>query len=279
MRISSLDKTGSFWQKPQLKHIGVKITHRPADEQAVQETQISTVELRSYSRDTPQELLHTQNVPIASETPIHLDKLLGALHQVGEQFNLENALYLHEHTAAWVHDIKEGMGIPEKTDTTHRLFLQSSVGDIELDLAQLNPERLQDVFAEALAQLASADLQTQYAALGSYHAISEGFNPSSALDQKAAELIEIANQLENKLVLAPSPDSPDILMLLRAFREIIEQLDIDVTAIQKKQSTLKRETQKITDTFAEQLQIRLRRLQHYAQTSQSAEWEMVKLLK
>lgn len=280
MRISSLDKTGALWNSPQLQQIGITVTHRPAPppEEPLHDPTISTVQVRSFSRAEPEHLLNEQDVPLASaEGRLHLDKLLGALHQVSEQFNLENALQLHAETESWVNTIKGTMNLEQ--EATHTLQLQGNFGSIELDLEQLHPDHLQQVFSQALAMLSDAALQAQLAELGGHQTISEGFQAMSLLDQKVLELIEVANQLEDKLVLAPSPDSPDILILLRAFQEILIQLGIDVEAIQKQQSTLKMQTQKITDTFAEQLNVRLRRLQEYAQTARSAEWETVKLLK
>lgn len=279
MRISTLDKTGSLWNNPQLQKIGITVTHRPAPpEEPLHDPTISTVHVRSFSRAEPEQLLKEQEVPLTSEAGrLHLDNLLGALHQVSEQFNLENALQLHAETESWVNTIKGTMNL--EPEATHALQLQGNFGSIELDLEQLQPDHLRQVFAQALAVLSDAALQAQLAELGGHQHISEGFQAESVLDQKILELIEVANQLENKLVLAPSPDSPDILILLRAFREILAQLGIDTEAIQKQQSTLKMQTKKITDTFAEQLNVRLRRLQQYAQTARSAEWDVVKLLK
>ncbi len=280
MRISTLSKTGPLWNNPQLQQIGIKVTHRPAPlpEEPLHDPTVSTVQVRSFSRAEPEQLLNEQDIPLASEEGhLHLDKLLGALHQVSEHFNLENALQLHAETESWVNTIKGTMNL--EPEAKHALQLQGNFGSIELDLEQLQPDHLHQVFAQALALLSDTALQAQLAELGGHQHISGGFQTAGTLDPKVLELIEIANQLEDKLVLAPSPDSPDILMLLRAFREILEQLGIDVEAIQKQQSTLKMQTQKITDTFAEQLQIRLRRLQQYAQHAHAAEWDTVKLLK
>lgn len=73
------------------------------------------------------------------------------------------------------------------------------------------------------------------------------------LREKVDALVEAANRLEDQLELAPAPDSPDILDLLRAFQAILRQLDLDIYKLLKSQNDLKQFERKLLGQFAERL--------------------------
>lgn len=56
------------------------------------------------------------------------------------------------------------------------------------------------------------------------------------LSERTLALIEAANRLGESLELAPQPDSPDVLELLRAFLAILRQLEHDMAALQAEQN-------------------------------------------
>ena len=238
-------------------------------------TLINTVHLRRFEPDTTRSYT---DIPVPQD--IHLDKLLHALHQVGENFNQENALRVHADTQDWVKEITQEMNLPE--DKHYAMSLKGGFGEIELDLAQLEPQRIQAFFANLLAGLNAEDLRQNHQRLGDHVLISSGFSglsPASEADQKAQELIAIANALAQALELAPSPDSPDILSLLRSFLDILRQLDIDLGALHKLQAAQMQQAKQISDAFAEQLQNRLLQLQQHSANSQHPEWDVFKTLK
>ncbi|MEZ0374552.1 MAG: hypothetical protein ACAI44_36020 [Candidatus Sericytochromatia bacterium] len=83
-------------------------------------------------------------------------------------------------------------------------------------------------------------------------------NERLELAEKSRELIEIANQLEQRLKLHPQVDAPDILVLVRSFQKIIRQLDRDVSKIINVQSQHKQFEHKLLAQFSEKLQANLR---------------------
>lgn len=82
------------------------------------------------------------------------------------------------------------------------------------------------------------------------------------LREKIDALVEAANRLEDELELAPAPDSPDILDLLRAFQAILRQLDRDIAKLLKQQQQAKQFERRLLAHFAENLHRRLDFQQH-----------------
>lgn len=237
---------------------------------------IHSVHLRKFV-SLPGEAEDYTDIPVPQD--IHLDKLLQALHQVGEHFNQENALRLHSHTKNWVKAITAPMNLPH--DTHCGLSLKGTFGEIELDLAQLDPQKIQHFFVNSLAHCNTESLRQQYAQLGDHTLISTGFSESekpSEADQKAQTLIALADALEQKLDLAPNADHPDILSLLKDFLHILRQLELDSRALQKNQQTQALQAKKISDHFSQQLQSRCKRLQLLAINSQHPAWGKLKTL-
>lgn len=287
MQIAVLNKQTSHLWNTQLPQIGVRIRsipsenepsetrNSPKNEQQIDHP-INTVHLRQFA-SVPGEKKTYTDIPIPQD--IHLDKLLHALHQVGENFNQENALRLHADTQSWVKTITQKMDLPE--DIHYGLSLKGSFGEIELDLEDLAPEKIQHFFTHTLAGFNAEELRLQHTQLGDHSHISAGFSTIaevSEADQKAQELILLADALMQKLELAPTPDSPDILNLLRKFLEILRQLDIDLGALQKNEQAQAIQAKKTSDHFSQQLQSRLLRIQALAINSKQAEWDALKVL-
>ncbi|MBF2051835.1 MAG: hypothetical protein IGS03_00045 [Candidatus Sericytochromatia bacterium] len=70
------------------------------------------------------------------------------------------------------------------------------------------------------------------------------------LSERTLALIEAANRLGESLELAPQPDSPDVLELLRAFMAILRQLERDMAALQKAQNQDDKLERKLLADFA-----------------------------
>jgi hypothetical protein len=285
MQISVLNKQTSPLRNAQLQQIGIRITSKPLLPQEASETGtaegeglnpiINAVHLRRFASAPVPVGQAKSYTDIAVPQDIHLDSLLQALHQVEANFNQENALRLHADTQQWVKDITQQMNLPE--DSHYGLSLKGSFGEIELDLEQLEPRHIQTFFANLLAGFNAEDLRQHYEKIGNHGHISAGFSDLSLVsesDQKAQELIALANALAQALELAPTPDSPDILNLLRAFLDILRQLDIDLLALQKGQAAEALQAKKISDTFSQQLQSRLSYLQQLSQHSTHSEWQI-----
>ncbi len=76
--------------------------------------------------------------------------------------------------------------------------------------------------------------------------------------ERVAALVAEANALGDLLELAPQPDSPDVLELLRAFMAIFKQLDLDLKALLKPQLEKQNFDRQVLAQFATQLQARLK---------------------
>lgn len=292
MQIRALTKTGPIWNQ-ELRQIGVKITSKPAPvakeslspelspEELLAQHQVNTVQLRHFTKAESPQLLREDEIPLEEGGQIHLDNLLEALHETSNHFNLENALALHGQTQEWVNDIKQNMFLGTAShDTTYGLHLSGDFGSIEIDLDALQPHKLIAFFLETLGQYSDDELQQHYSALGSHQTVSSAFLENTiqgaTLDEKAQELIHIANTLEAELSLAPTPDSPDILELLHEFLTLLQQLDHDLRSIQDHQQKIEHQNKKISDSFSTQLQERLRRLKQQAVKTENPLWKAVK---
>lgn len=288
MQIRALNKTAPIWNQ-EFRQIGVKITSRPAPsveaslspEELLAQHHVNTVQLRHFSKADPSQVLREDEIPLEEGGHIHLDNLLEALHETNNHFNLENALALHGQTQNWVNEIKQSMLLETEPKETHYgLHLSGDFGSIEIDLDALQPHKLIAFFLETLGQYSDDELQQQYQALGHHQTVSSAFLENTiqgaALDEKAQELIHIANALEAELALAPTPDSPNILELLRTFLDILQQLDHDLRSLQNEQHKIEHQNKKISDDFSVQLQERLRRLKQQAATTEHPLWQTLK---
>lgn len=286
--LNTLKKPTSPLLNTQLQQIGVRIRPKPSEpnrlpnadiaEAPLSDLLINTVHLRSFAfaHDATDKTKSYTDIPLQQD--VHLDSLLQALHQVGENFNQENALRLHADTQRWVNEITQQMNLPE--DTPYGLSLKGSFGEIELDLEQLQPRRIRAVFNELLAGLNAEDLRQNHELLGDHTHILAGLSaPASEGEQKTQELIALANALEQELTLSPTPDSPDILILLRAFLDILRQLDIDMSALQEGLAAQALQAKKIGDDFALQLRSRLLGIQQLSVNTRHPEWDAIKALK
>ncbi len=272
----------------QLQQIGVRIRPKPSEkngltnadiaESPLSDPLINTVHLRSFAfaHDGTDKTQSDTDIPL--QQGVHLDSLLQALHQVGKNFNQENALRLHADTQRWVNEITQQMNLPE--DTSYGLSLTGAFGEIELDLEQLQPRRIRAVFNALLAGLNAENLRQNHGLLGDHTHILAGLSvPANEGEQKAQELIALANALEQELTLSPTPDSPDILILLRAFLDILRQLDIDMNALQEDLAVQALQAKKMGDDFALQLRSRLLGLQQLSANTRHPEWNAIKTLK
>ncbi|HEY9843124.1 MAG TPA: hypothetical protein V6D23_21830 [Candidatus Obscuribacterales bacterium] len=101
---------------------------------------------------------------------------------------------------------------------------------------------------------------------------------SQLLEEKSQALIDAANRLEEQLELAPTPDAPDIMDLLRAFLAILRQLDLDISKLLKQQSQLKQFEHKLLAQFAERLHRNLNFQQSQLDGLRESRNERMKLL-
>lgn len=82
---------------------------------------------------------------------------------------------------------------------------------------------------------------------------SKSATPKISLSEAVTTLIELANQLEQELDLAPIPNTVSVIELLREFLAIIQQLDQDIYAIIQEQSRHQKLERKSLAFYAEQL--------------------------
>lgn len=78
---------------------------------------------------------------------LNQSQLVQALQQVGQQVDLEHALTLHHCASQLIQNLRS----PEQ-EAPLLLRLEGAFGDIELELARLEPESLRNAFAHGLAQ-------------------------------------------------------------------------------------------------------------------------------
>lgn len=310
MRIYS---PGPIQAPPRLQQLGIRIqTVTAAPTAAVSEQPEDSFARQTLSRISGFEPVRLTAFP-AGRPPLLASgpaktELLQALQALGDQLDLPTALSLQAAASQLIEQIRQHQDLPANLPVT--LEISGAFGQIQLDPAELAPERLRATFAAALSPLEPDDLSQQYTQLGSlpetirqelnppepdWHAAlaqphfepesfyrrSFGFNPLDArasvrhlirqlpppepeaalpdalgddLARRSDELIQLANQLEQQLELAPSVESPDLLKLLRNFRTILNQLDADVGRILSHQHQHKQFQHQLLKRFGETLQ-------------------------
>ncbi|PIQ25283.1 hypothetical protein COW36_19885 [bacterium (Candidatus Blackallbacteria) CG17_big_fil_post_rev_8_21_14_2_50_48_46] len=77
--------------------------------------------------------------------------------------------------------------------------------------------------------------------------------PAWGLSAEAEALIQLANALEENLELAPTPNSPDVLELFRAFAKIFENLDFALNQLILAQEAKLKEKKNLLADFSETL--------------------------
>jgi len=120
--------------------------------------------------------------------------------------------------------------------------------------AAMNPELS---LVELLSQSLGYNPLNEEASVRALMQLIEGRDPELAFSgealfsEKTQALIDAANRLGSELDLAPVPNGPDVLELLRAFMAILRQLDQDMSALQGAQNQHRKLERKSLAHYAE----------------------------
>ncbi|PKL80557.1 MAG: hypothetical protein CVV27_00270 [Candidatus Melainabacteria bacterium HGW-Melainabacteria-1] len=350
MQVQDTAHTG---REPSLRSLGIRVqsnieteTAGTADIDQAERLTLVGLQLQQFEQAYLVRPGTTAQPLVIDPSQFDADRLIGSLQRIGRQVDLDTALELHGAASSLIAGIRqlEGLSGEAAEDPDLTLVLAGPFGEIQLNLARLDPAALRTAFSSGLQEQANSELQAVHSQLGplsqqvragfgpeddpqidswmaaskavefkpeaffektlGYHPLHEesgvrhllsmlsqsrdlpDLNPEMLanraegmlLADKARALIEAANQLEAELELAPAPDSPDVLDLLKAFLAIIRQVDQDINALLKQQSKLKQFERKLLSQFAERLHRNLRLYGEKLELLQDSGQERLKLL-